>query len=446
MSDLSVTMCAMGKTAAERRATRKRKQQDRSRRGPEVPPAPEAADSEFVRRQLIHAAMLAEDEHAFDRAATRLAVVDPGVDEDGLAGSLLIDLLRGLWERGWQPVDVAHVVRRSLTQRVTRLAIAVIAVEARAAGAAARAPEDWLDQLAALDALTGPGPGVVVTWRRAEGLAVLDAWRDVLRLFAALTGLGELQQLLPPPSRWGAHRRPQAKTASTADARVLSRIRGLLAKAERTEFPEEAEALSAKAQELMTRHAVDVAVLDAEHGTSVTDQVRARRVHIDNPYAGAKVQLLGAVGRVNAVRVIVIEELGIATMVGLPADLDAVELLFTSLLVQATQAMTDTGRGRAGATRSPSFRRAFLTSYGLRIGERLAEARTHATEEASTSSGTDLVPVLRARSEAVDDVFAQMFPTTRAVRSRGFDARGWYAGQLAADNADLGSGREQVSR
>jgi hypothetical protein len=227
---------------------------------------------------------------------------------------------------------------------------------------------------------------------------------------------------------------------------VLGRIRGLLAKAESTEFPEEAEALSAKAQELMTRHAVDAAVLDAEHGTSVTDQVVARRVHIDSPYPDAKLHLLHGVGEVNGVRVIWLDRLGIATTVGLPADLDAVDLLFTSLLVQATRAMTTIGRVRVGSTRSPAFRRAFLTSYGIRVGERLSQARENVTEEASRNSGTDLVPVLRARSEAVDDVFAQMFPDTRAMRSRGFDARGWYAGQLAADGADIGSGREQVSR
>ncbi|TQN40849.1 uncharacterized protein DUF2786 [Blastococcus colisei] len=438
----------MGKTAAERRATRKRKQQDRDRRRPGSGPGPwtgaDEQDFEYQRRQLIRAAMFADD-YTVEQVVARLAVLDPGVDEDGLASSLLVGLVNGLWERGWQPADIAHVVRRSTTQRVTRLAIAAIAEGARVAGAETRAPEDWLAQLAALDALASPGPPIVTNWLRTEGLPVLDAWRDVLRLFAALTGLGELQQLTPPPSRWGTREASPRRTAAVTDARVLGRIRGLLAKAERTEFPEEADALSAKAQELMTRHAVDAAVLDAQHGISITDQVVARRVHVDNPYPEAKVQLLDAVGRVNGVRVIWIEQLGIATMVGLPADLDAVDLLFTSLLVQATRAMTDTGRAGAGSTRSPSFRRAFLTSYAFRIGERLTQAREQVTEEASRSIGTDLVPVMRARTEAVDDVFAQMFPKTRATKSRGLDARGWYAGQLAADNADLGSGRDQVS-
>ena len=37
---------------------------------------------------------------------------------------------------------------------------------------------------------------------------------------------------------------------------MLERVRALLAKAESTTFPEEADALTAKAQQLMTRHAL----------------------------------------------------------------------------------------------------------------------------------------------------------------------------------------------
>ncbi|RST20878.1 bifunctional 3'-5' exonuclease/DNA polymerase [Streptomyces sp. WAC04770] len=49
---------------------------------------------------------------------------------------------------------------------------------------------------------------------------------------------------------------------------MLTRIRALLAKAEATGFPEEAEALTAKAQELMARHSIDEALLAARsHST-----------------------------------------------------------------------------------------------------------------------------------------------------------------------------------
>ena len=44
-----------------------------------------------------------------------------------------------------------------------------------------------------------------------------------------------------------------APDSARPDEKVLGRVRALLAKAESTTFPEEAEALTAKAQELMAR-------------------------------------------------------------------------------------------------------------------------------------------------------------------------------------------------
>ncbi len=131
-------------------------------------------------------------------------------------------------------------------------------------------------------------------------------------------------------------RRP-AENPNPGDDRALRRIRGLLAKAESTEFPDEAESLTAKAQELMTRHAVDAALLEA--GPSPTDgrAVDTRRVHVQDPYVRAKMQLLAAVAEANDVRVVWYSSLGIANLVGGRADLAAVELLFTSLLLQVAQ-------------------------------------------------------------------------------------------------------------
>jgi hypothetical protein len=41
------------------------------------------------------------------------------------------------------------------------------------------------------------------------------------------------------------------------DQRMLDRVRALLAKAESTDFPQEADAFTARAQELMARHRID---------------------------------------------------------------------------------------------------------------------------------------------------------------------------------------------
>ena len=88
--------------------------------------------------------------------------------------------------------------------------------------------------------------------------------------------------------------------------------------------------------------------------------LRARRVHLQNPYATTNTSLLNAVATANRCKVIYFDRLAIATIVGLPLDIDQVEMLFVSLLVQATRAMTEAGAGQAGSfDRSARFHRSF---------------------------------------------------------------------------------------
>ncbi len=225
------------------------------------------------------------------------------------------------------------------------------------------------------------------------------------------------------------------------DERALGRVRALLAKAERTEFPEEADALTGKAQELISRYAIDSAVLADQRGPDLGAGVAARRLHLTDPFTGAKAQLLQAVAAANGCRVVLLRDLGIATVVGLPVDLELVDLLFTSLLLQATRALAD-----AGGPSTAVFRRGFLIAYAARIGERLAAAGARAAADAADQHGGSLVPVLRRRDTAVQERVSVLFPHLRRTRSRPVDAAGWYAGRRAADGADLGSGRSPLPR
>ena len=195
--------------------------------------------------------------------AEQLASRDPLLASHHVADSALLAALDETWERGWQPADGVHTVRRDAVAGAVSLATALIAEHSRRTDAASRAPEVWLDQLRDLEALTPGDPAVVRVWHRVGRRSPVEAWRIVLQLLAVLRTTGRIEHLVPPPSRWGSARaRPTAEPGADGD-RALRRIRGLLAKAESTDFPEEAEALTAKAQELMTRHAVDAALLEA---------------------------------------------------------------------------------------------------------------------------------------------------------------------------------------
>ena len=211
------------------------------------------------------------------------------------------------------------------------------------------------------------------------------------------------------------------------DEKVLTRVRALLAKAESTTFPEEAEALTAKAQELITRHRIDVL---AAHVSG--DGPGSRRIRLDRPYVTPKAALAGAVARANGCRAVHLVDVEEVQLVGYPDDLEAVELLFTSLLVQAARAMWQAGpQGR----RTRSFRHAFLTAFAWRIGDRLEAAAADTTAIAASS---DLLPVLARRDDEVEAALVEQFPHLGTRRMSVRNAAGWSAGVAAADTADIG--------
>lgn len=393
------------------------------------------------------------------------------------ATTVLVGVLDRLYENGWQPADLAHVATKKAGTAGQLLTFR--AVQRHSARHADRhAPQGWVDQLRAIDEELGPPPDgqtTAIDWPLGVGLGLAGAWRELIGTLIVLAQLPVLQNLMDPPSKWakdgdeesqaehsprdrhryaGSHRASdsgsgpwdRAQTDRAAgplgtghDPKELARIRALLAKAESTEFPEEAEALSQKAQALMSRYSIDGATVDGgSDGRSRRSKARARRVHVDSPYASAKVRLLGAVGAANRVRAIWHGDLDMATVVGFPLDLDLVEMLYTSLLVQATRAMTDAGRV-SSADRSRSFRRAFLLSYAHRVGERLSQASAHEADDAARRvAGTELV--LARRSREVDDEFDRLFPRSRTMRTSRVDARGWHAGREAADRATIARG------
>ena len=345
--------------------------------------------------------------------------------------------LRGAWDRGWQPADLPRLAARELSEAHRGLCRDAIALEARSyLGGDAEPDGLWLMQLEELAALTWPVPDeeLLDTWAASEPLA--DGLRRVVELLALLARLPDQPVLIRPPRQWSRTGRgggAPAGASTAGDGRVLARVRALLAKAESTEFPDEAEALSAKAQELISRHAIDRAALAG------TDDpvVAGRRIGVDNPYPQAKSVLLGTVAAANRCQAVWSVELGFSTVFGTADDLAAVELLYTSLLAQATTAMLATGAGDR-RRRLQSFRESFLAAYAARVGERLREAADGAVGEAVARHGDRLLPVLARRSDAVDAAVAAAFPHTSRTPLRAASPAGWAAGLAAAELARIG--------
>ncbi|MDT0479718.1 DUF2786 domain-containing protein [Streptomyces doebereineriae] len=355
--------------------------------------------------RAFRAALYADDDTALDTGASVLAA-DPEADAELARRGT--EFVAQAWRRGWQPADVVRMVRRELDDPHVRLATALIR---------AQAPDDrprghrWAAQLAQLEE---PGENAPRPDRFTHATAVLELYRLLLRLPA-------LEPLEEP------------RREHQGDARMLGRIRALLAKAEATGYPEEAEALTAKAQELMARHSVDEALLDAR--APAKDAPGACRIGVEPPYEQAKAVLLDAVATANHCRAVWNEPFAFSTVVGFEGDLAAVELLYTSLLVQAQSAMAkaEAAQRAGGRGRTKTFRQSFLAAYAHRVGDRLRTA-------AEAPVTDDLLPVLASREVAVTDRMARMFPQTTTTRLRGVsDEAGWTEGARAADRAQVGN-------
>jgi Protein of unknown function (DUF2786) len=399
---------------------------------------------------------------------------------DRALGRAIVDSVTAAWSRGWQPADLHRLVQRTYGRDHGRLSAVALGCEA-GRYADASLPVRWRHQLEAVGA--EPPPDGDDRWavpvaaddrdRWGGGVPSIDDRADAVRVavetLALIRGLPPLPKLGPhpgdattrrvrgDPSGWAGSagsrdsgRFPGSGVSGASgggvDPRILHRVTALLAKAESTTYPDEAEALTAKAQELMTRHAIDVAAVEAERGGG--SHTSGRRIGIDDPYARARVTLLSEVARANRCRAVWSRGLGFATVFGDEGDLDAVEVLYTSLLVQATRAMVVarrpgpgvSGRAAPSGAATRSFRQSFLLAYAHRIGDRLRQvADATAAEAAAGPGGGGLLPVLARRADAAEAAAAAAFPNLKTFSATGRDADGWLAGRQAADRADLGT-------
>ncbi|MBV1852219.1 DUF2786 domain-containing protein [Catellatospora tritici] len=395
----------------------------------------------FYAERMFHEAVLSlrnGDERNYRRVRGQILTSTLGEQVIDAAMPVLLEkgALRA-WEANWQPAELARAVRRTFDATAASLTVDAMASLIRGFTPDQIDPR-WQSQLDEIGAAVWWSDGL--SYAREAGaqhrLDRGDLVDYVVRLLELFLRLPQMELVVPAPGV-SVMPRQLRRRVPPADGpeRQLDRIRALLAKAESTTYPDEAEAFTAKAQELMARHSIDAARLSAAGGGA--DAPAVLRIPIDNPYELPKCLLLQAVAEANRCHAVFMKEWGLSTVVGFEADLESVELLFTSLLVQATRAMTGTGprADRYGRNNIRSFRQSFLTAYAQRIGERLAEATDQV--DAEMVAGTDLVPVLAARAEAVDAAFEALFPT-RIGRSASVSNReGWHAGLAAADRAEL---------
>jgi hypothetical protein len=235
---------------------------------------------------------------------------------------------------------------------------------------------------------------------------------------------------------------------------VLAKVRKILAKAEDpAATPEEAETYTAKAAELMATYGIDRALLAETMPES--DVVGDRVVVLDAPYALDKASLLSSVAfelRCRAVRRIryvgprATKEVSIH-LFGYDSDLLRVEILFTSLLLQAqtSLARTEPPPWESAA----AYRRSWLAGFTAAVSRRLRDAESRAREAAEQSratrtearSGRSVELVLVDRDRVVASAVDAEYPRLSTARSRQLSGSGGRSGWQAGQRADLGGTR-----
>jgi hypothetical protein len=231
---------------------------------------------------------------------------------------------------------------------------------------------------------------------------------------------------------------------STPDTSALERVRKLLAKAEDPGCtPAEAAALNDKAAELIAKYGVDRARLAA--ASPEVDPVGDRVVTVDAPYALDKAGLLAAVAHALRCRGVRRKEWLAGQyayrmhLVGCESDLERTELLFTSLLVQASF-------GLAAALPPPwepvaTFRRSWLAGFTEAVARRLRLAEQRASAAAAPGPGASMELVLADRGDRVAKRVAEVYPRLSMSAPRRLAGSGAGDGYAAGQRADLGGTR-----
>src|SRR4051794_15452423 len=160
---------------------------------------------------------------------------------------------------------------------------------------------------------------------------------------------------------------------------TLGRIRKLLARAERAGTPEEAQACTGKGGELVARHGIDMALLAA--ADPGRDGIGATRVEVADPYSAGKARLLGWTASALRCRAVLHQagggRVGAVTVFGFASDRERVEVLFTSLLLQAAAQLVAQRPAHPGESVA-AYRRSWLHGVAGQVDPRVAPPQSPA--------------------------------------------------------------------
>ena len=228
-----------------------------------------------------------------------------------------------------------------------------------------------------------------------------------------------------------------------APDRLLDRVRKLLAKAEAEGVTaEEAQALTAKAAELMAKYGIDRALLAARRPE--TDRPGDRVVEIYNPWARVQAHLLcGLAAALRCQCILLPARVGQRVHVfGYASDIERADVLYTSVLIQMWHGLV-AAQVPARIDNVRAWRRSWLLGFAAAVTAKVRAAEQSAEQAASAMPGGESSPaalVLADRSLVIRQNVARAYPATRTARVT-YTGNGYGAGYAQGKRADIGTGR-----
>jgi hypothetical protein len=229
----------------------------------------------------------------------------------------------------------------------------------------------------------------------------------------------------------------------TPDA-LLARVRKLLVKAEADGVTQaEAQALTAKAAELMAKYGIDRALLAAVRPE--TDRPDDRIIDVANPWARVQAHLLCGLAAALRCQCVILPRTGPGSRIhvfGFASDIERTDVLYTSLLLQMWQGLSATEP--PAWSRSPrAWRRSWLLGFATAVVARVRAAEQRAAQRAADApagSGPSAALVLADRTEIIERTLRQAYPVTRTSRVT-YSGAGYGTGYAQGQRADIGTSR-----
>jgi hypothetical protein len=256
-------------------------------------------------------------------------------------------------------------------------------------------------------------------------------------------------------------------------AKYADRIAKLLAKAESTTHQAEADSLFAKAQALMTEHAITEEMLRQAKGALKDDELIKGNMRFEGVFMKATMRFAFECATNNHVKALYREcddyingkrkKYVEVYFYGFKSDIENVTALATSLQLQCAQAMQRWTKNWEFEAPELTFgtpmekfkgKREFIMGFVEEISSRLRKARLEgeaAAAEAAKARGdqnatVSVSLVVQSKTDLVNEFYGKNSGKVRTVTSRisSGGANAHFAGRAAGKNANMGGGAKGV--